>query len=339
MTSPISVGILGAGAVGTYLGLGLSAVGVQVTMVGRPRWMDTGPDLRAVTRTGHRLEPQQDAVFTTDASALHGVDVCLVTVKSTSTSIAAKTLAEVLRPDTPVVSLQNGLDNPQVLRAQLGDRVVGAMVPFNVFRTSNEVVQATRGPLVIERCGDERDFTGERLALLARAFERSGHPVRRCDHIEDIAAGKLLLNLNNGVCAATGLSIADSLRNRDARWLLSRCMLEGLKTLQRAGYRPRTTLPIPVAAIARLLAAPDALVLRVAKGLLAVDGRARSSTLQDVEAGRPTEIEHLNGSIVRMGRALGVPCRVNAVVVDRVRALEGGGAFASPKGLRTRALA
>ena len=89
-----------------------------------------------------------------------------------------------------------------------------------------------------------------------------------------------------------------------------------------SGLRPATVLGIPPAAIARLLALPDAFVLRVAKKLVSIDPRAKSSTLQDLEAGKATEIDDLSGEIVRLAAKAGKPAPKNRVVVDVVHSIE-----------------
>src|SRR5690606_32298102 len=116
--------------------------------------------------------------------------------------------------------------------------------------------------------------------------------------IEAVMAGKLLLNLNNGICAATGLGVADSLADADARWCFSRCIREALSVMRRAGITPARVAPLPASWIAWALLLPDALVMPIARRMVGVLPSARSSTLQDLDRGRPTEIDELNGTVV-----------------------------------------
>ena len=334
----LRVGVFGAGAIGGYLGVRLSAAGAAVTLVGRSSLVELRPRLRAVALDGTERWPAPSLQVSDAPGALAGVDVVLVTVKSRSTAEAAELLAGILGPEVTVVSFQNGLNNASTLRRALGPRVVAGMVSFNVSREDGgaRLRQATRGPVV---AGNGQGAHADRVRSLAAAFEAGGLPLRRHAGIDDVLAGKLLLNLNNGVCAATGLAITDSLRSRDARWCLARCMLEGLATLRRAGYRPTSVLGLPPGLIARILLLPDAILLRIARRMVSAEPGARLSTLQDLDAGKPTEIDELNGAIATLARTHDVPAPANATITEIVHELEGRTAplpFVTPGELRAR---
>ncbi len=329
----MKVGIFGAGAIGASIGIRLSAAGLPVTMLARPRLIEAADALvsRGLDGTEHR--PGADLVLSEDPEVLRDVQVCLLAVKSRHTAVAAGTLREVLSPGTPVVSLQNGLRNPEHLRAALEQPIAAGMVSYNVVcPRPGAFVQATRGPVLVEALPDA---AGRRLDRLRKAADVVGISLQLREDIEDVMAGKLLLNLNNGVCALTGVSIATSLRSRDLRRCLSILMREGLSVLRAGGLRPRSIVGLPPRAIATLLRLPDAIVLRVAKSLVSVDPAAKSSTLQDIEAGKPTEIDDLCGEIVRRATTAGLHAPANACVTEAVHALEGQDppAFWSPQRL------
>ncbi|MCH9682248.1 MAG: 2-dehydropantoate 2-reductase [Deltaproteobacteria bacterium] len=332
----LRVGVFGAGAIGGYLGIRACAAGATVTLVGRQSLLDHAGHLRAIALDGTEVQPDATLQVSDDPATLHDADVVLVTVKSLATEQAAHTLAEHIGPDTTIISFQNGLHNATRLRDTLGPRVVAGMVSFNVVREQDGACfrQATRGPLV---AGTGRGVHAERMRLMADLLGTAGLPLSLRDDIEDVLAGKLLLNLNNGICAATGLTIVASLRSRDARWCLAQCMLEGLATMRRAGRRPANVLGLPPWMVARALLLPNAILLRVAKRMVSADPAARSSTLQDLDAGKPTEIGELNGAIVDLAAAHDVPTPANATVVDVVHQLESQSAplqFMEPAALR-----
>ncbi|MCX4247488.1 2-dehydropantoate 2-reductase [Paraliomyxa miuraensis] len=318
----LRVGVLGAGAIGGYLGVRLSASGASVVLVGRRSLIDRRERLHAVGLDGTVVHPDPTLEVAEDPRALSDADVVLVTVKSRDTADAGRVLAEHASQDATVVSFQNGLANAPTLREPLGSRVVAGMVSFNVRREDEgaRLRQLTRGPLV---AGPGQGLHAGRVHALAELLEAGGLPLQLHDAIGDVLAGKLLLNLNNGICAATGLPILDSLRTSDARWCLSRCMLEGLAVLRAAGYRPATVLGLPPSIIARALRLPNAILLRVAGRLVSADPDARSSTLQDLDAGKPTEIDELNGAIVALAREHRLKAPGNEVVTEIVHALEG----------------
>ncbi|MEM7158435.1 MAG: 2-dehydropantoate 2-reductase [Myxococcota bacterium] len=334
----MQIGVLGAGAIGGYLGLCLSAAEGAVTLVGRRSLVEQRERLHAVTLEGREHRPGEPLVVTEDPSVLSDMDVVLVTVKSQATTEAAQTIAKHAKPGATVVSFQNGLGNAVTLRETLGDRVVAGMVAFNVFREDEgaRFRQATRGALV---AGLGTGPHVQTMKSLAASFAPLGPALSLREDIDDVLAGKLLLNLNNGICAVTGLPIAQSLMSPDARWCLSRCMLEGLAAVRAAGYKPRSVLGLPPWIIARLVRLPNAILLRIAKRMVSADPSARSSTLQDLDAGKPTEIDELNGAIVALSRSHQLPCPANSTVVEIVRQLEASTPplpFVEPAQLRAR---
>lgn len=318
----MKIGIFGAGAIGTFIGLKLAKSGPAVTMLGRPKFVETASRLVATDTHGRRYRPGSDTVATADPADLADVDLCLLTVKSRDTESAADTMAEVLPPAVPIISFQNGLRNPERLSRRLPNPVLAGMVGFNVLWTGPEAIeQATDSPLMVEQRTDSGS-TGPILERFELACRKARLPLELRKDLHDIMAGKLLLNLNNGVCAVTGATISESLRSRPSRQAFAMLIREGDDVLRKAGKKPASVVGISPRWIARLLSMPNALVLAVARKLVAINPRAKSSTLQDLERGKPTEIDDLAGEIVRIAAQHGLAAPKNRVVVDAVHELE-----------------
>ncbi len=335
----MEIGIFGAGAIGCYLGTRLAAAGASVRLLARADVVAVADRLEAYDHAGRHARAR-GLVASEDPELLRGVDACLVTVKSQDTREAIDALGPRIDAGAVIVSFQNGLDNARRLDARLAAPAVQGIVTYNVYRDGPAITrQATKGKLVIGR--DRR--VPARLAPLVDALRLAGERVELVDDIDAEVAGKLLVNLNNGVCAATGLPIAAALRDPDARGVFADCMAEGLRVFEAAGVAPASPYAIPIAMIPTALRLPNALVLRVAKGLVAAHPSAKSSTLQDLERGRATEIGALNGAIVELARRHDVPCPANTAVVDAVREHEAAIArgerprFVDPPTLRRRA--
>lgn len=317
------VGIYGAGAIGGYLGVQLSSQGCPVTMLARPSLLEVGDRLAAFNLAGDEHRPGPDLRLTEDPGELAEVEIVLLTVKSRHTSGAGDVLAGLLRPETPVVSLQNGLDNPRRLReAGVRDCLPG-MVSFNVVRTNDgaHFRQATSGPVIVH---DHPVHAGA-LDGLGDALVAAGDVLERRKDMREVQAGKLLLNLNNGICALTGLPIAASIRDRRLRRALAACMREALAIYRAAGIVPARMTALPPRAVARLLPLPDPIVLNVAPSLVSIDPQAKSSTLQDLERGVPTEIDDLNGALVALAAEADVRAPVNRWVTETIHGLERAG--------------
>ncbi len=321
MSAARPIGVVGPGAIGGAFALRLAAAGEAVRVVGR---RDTAARLERLQVTlpdGRVLRASAGLVAGDDVELLADVGLCLVAVQSAATAAVGVALAEVLPPDAVVVSLQNGLRNVERLRdAAPGVAVAQGIVSFNVARPGDDrLQQATEGPLYLEALVGE---PGARIAALRAALEVTGLPVRVRDDIARVAAAKLLINLNNGVGAATGLGIVDTLRDQDARRCFAACVREGNRALRATGPRPGHMYGVPASLLGNLLALPDWIVLPLARRLTRMDPAARSSTLQALERGRPTELDDLNGDVVRRARAAGLEAPANAVVCEAVRAHE-----------------
>ena len=308
-------GVFGAGAIGTYLGVRLSSVGHPVVLLGR-RWLaDRRAHLTAQTLRGHVARPDQLEI-SEDPAVLRDADVILVTVKSMDTPAAVEALRPLVRRDTLVVSLQNGIRNAEVLRALDAD-VVPGMVTFNVVFDGARLLQKTSGPILLGP--SSHPGLEELVGSLKRAREKAG--VRRA--IEAIQMGKLLINLGNGICAVSGVPVIGLARSSTLRRSLAVCIREGLRIAALAGRPVASIGLLSPALIARLLLIPDWIVLRITSGIIAIDEEARSSTLQDLDRHKKTEIDYLNGEIVRLAREHGAEAPANAFITEHVHRLEG----------------
>jgi len=315
--------IAGAGSVGCYVGALLAASGRNVTLLSRAGLAE------AIERHGIRVSdlggrdttiPPDALTISTDAStALRGATVVLVTVKSRDTEAMAKLIKAYTAKEAIVVSLQNGVENALVLRRVLGSRrrVVAAMVPFNVVQTreSGEAPRfhrATSGVVQVQ--------TG--VAGLRNLLDVAGARVAEHPDIEAALWGKLLVNLNNALNALSDLPLHEQLGDRRWRLLISRQMREGLAVLHAAGIRPAPIEGVPLRLMAFALRLPDALFRLAARGMLSVDKNGRSSMWEDFRTGRLTEIDHLQGQIVRLADGHGIPAPLNRRVLQLVKEAE-----------------
>jgi 2-dehydropantoate 2-reductase len=306
------IGIFGAGAIGVWLGTHLSRAGVPVTLIGRRSLVDARDRILALDGRGQAARLADDAVVTEDPDALADVDLCLVTVKARDHEATGRLLYEVLTPDTPVLTLQNGLDNHLELGRHIGHDVHAGSVGFNVARSGPDGMTFQRRVAGAVHLAERPPLIDE----LAAALVAAGVDVQRHAAIRDALAGKLLVNTNNGVCGATGLGIHDMLHDADARWVFAECIKEGRAVLAADGYRPAKVTKVGPPTLAMLLHLPTPVfsALLEISGKSPVDEEADTSTMQDLRRGRATEIDRLNGAIASLGRDHGIPTPANAVV-------------------------
>ncbi len=309
--------VAGAGAVGCFIGGLLAAAGHDVTLLVRPR---IAAEIRThgLTLTdldGMAVSVDADALtLAQDPTCLAKADIILVTVKSLDTKNIGR-LIDVHAPrSAKVVSLQNGISNGDDLRAQLpGMDVRAGMVAFNAVPMGQGCYhRAIEGDIVIEAGQGD----------LAQVLSVAGVCMTESRDIASVQWGKFLLNLNNALNALSGLPVQEQTRNRDWRLLMADQWGEALRVIRRSGIRPVSFAPVPVALIPWVLRLPTPLFTRVAAKMLKIDPQARTSMSYDLMNGRPTEIDALQGEIVRMGEDLSVPTPINAMVMDVIRTAE-----------------
>jgi 2-dehydropantoate 2-reductase len=317
------IAVFGAGLIGLYVG-GALAPHAPVTLIGRAsRLAPLGDGLRLTDIDGRdELVAPQYLRTATTAEALAGASLVLVTVKALATDQAGAEIANHASPDAVILSLQNGVANAGRLRARLpGRTVLAGMVPFNV---------AQRGPAHLHR-GTAGTLVAEAhpaLAPVLPVFAAAGLPLGTSDNIDGALWGKLLVNLNNAINALSGVPLAEELRQRAFRQAWALTMAEGMALTRRAGIRLVDPLPMPLELMPALMRLPDRLyrfvMAQQAGGRVRVDAHARSSMADDLLHGRPTEVDHLNGEVVRLAERLGRSAPANARVIELVRAAEAG---------------
>ena len=317
-----SIAVFGAGNIGCYVGGRLAAAGGDVVLVGRPRVLDplAGTGLTLSDYRGyHEHLPPSRLRLSTDPAAAGGAGLVLVTVKSAATAEAARELRPLLQPDAVVVSLQNGLRNAGVLAAALpGHTVLAGMVPFNVVHhAAAHYHQGSEGGLMAA------DHPA--LRHVRTLFARAGLPLQLRRDMPAVLWAKLLLNLNNAVNALSGLPLKTELDERDFRRVLAAAQREAITLLKSHGQTLARLTPLPPAWMPALLEVPDAVFRIAAARMLAIDPLARSSMWEDLEAGRGTEVDFINGEVVALATARGRRAPVNALLVRLVHAAEQGG--------------
>lgn len=308
MTAPRFL-VFGAGATGSVFAARLASQ-YEVAVTAR------GARLDAIRRDGLRVTGATEAAVrlpaVTSPDELPDLrpDFALVTVKSSDTAAAAAALDRL--PNEPVrVSLQNGLGNEEIL-ADSGHPVLGAVTNNGAtLREDGEVFHAGLGEVILGAFSPE---TSTEAALrLAACFSAVGFPARETEDIRRPLWEKVILNAAvNPVTALLGLRTGELLTDPGRRQVVSRVAAEACRVAESEG------VPCEPSEV-------EATIRRVA----AATPENRSSMLQDLERGRPTEIEAINGVIAARGRAAGVPTPWNDLMLRLVRRREA--ALAAPR--------
>ena len=299
----MKIAVMGAGAVGCYYGGMLARAGHEVVLIGRPAHVE------AIRAQGLRFEA---AAFSgaialaaaSDASAIAGAALVLCCVKSGDSERAAAAMAPHLGATTTVLSLQNGVDNAARLSASLG-RTVQPVAVYVAAEMAGpgHVRHHGRGDLVIGASTE-----AESLSAL---FAAAGVPVRVSADVMATLWEKLIVNCAlNALSAITRLPYGVLARGVGVAEVINDVLDECLAVARADG--------ITITADSRA----------AVRGIIDTMPTQRSSTAQDLVRGKPSEIDHLNGYVVRRGQALGIATPANRVLHALVRLLEKGPADA-----------
>jgi 2-dehydropantoate 2-reductase len=320
MNSERPIGIAGAGSIGCFVGGMLAAGGRRVALLARPRVIAEieGHGLRLTSFDGfdQRLAASQ-LTSSENPSVFSDAAAVLVTVKSADTAGMAEIIASHAPSDAVIVSLQNGVGNAALLREKLpGRRVLGGMVPYNLIALGEgRFHRATSGDIVIER---DDAGTAEKLSV-------PGLTMRATDNIAGVQWGKLLFNLNNALNALADLPLRTQLSQRPWRALYADQVAEALAAIKAEGIRPVSAAPLPLSLMPPLLRLPDALFGIVLGRTMKIDPEARSSMWEDLQRGRRTEIDYLQGVITEIAARRGLAAPLSRRIVELIRKAEADG--------------
>jgi 2-dehydropantoate 2-reductase len=320
MISNKPIGIAGAGSIGCFVG-GMHAVaGRRVALLARPRVIQEieNNGLRMTSFEGlDRTVSSDQLTLSENPSIFSDAGVVLVTVKSADTAEIADIIAKHAPADAVVVSLQNGIGNVAVLRRRLpGRRVLAGMVPFNVIALGEgRYHRATSGDIVLEQ---DDAATADQLSV-------PGLKLRPSRDIAGVQWGKLLVNLNNALNALADLPLRQQLTQRAWRRLFAAQMAEGLAAIKAEGIEPVSSTPIPASWMPHLLRLPDALFALLLGSTMKIDPEARSSMWEDLQRGRRTEIDYLQGVITEIADRHGLQVPLSRRVVALIKRAEAAG--------------
>jgi 2-dehydropantoate 2-reductase len=303
------IAVMGAGAVGCYFGGMLARAGAPVTMIGRQEHVE------AMNRNGLFLDSihfQQQIPISaaTDVAAAHEAEIVLLCVKTLDTEEAAKSLAPYLASKAIVVSLQNGVDNVERIRAVANIDAIPAVVYVGAEMAAPGRVKHTgRGDLIIGNLSkhNRRDDHRRRdLENIAALFTRAGVTCRISENIEGELWLKLIINCAyNAISALSRARYNRLVSNPLTRDLMKNVVEEALAVARAAGVQ-----------------LPNIDLLDTTWKLADAMPNATSSTAQDVARGRRTEIDSLNGYVAHRGAELGVATPVNQTLHALVKLLE-----------------
>lgn len=307
----MKIAVLGAGALGCAMGSCLSESGHEVWLINRREdHVETMNTLGLCVQVNgaDRYTPVKAALHASHVAAQIGtVDLLLVLVKSFHTREAITSSTSIVGPDTVVLSLQNGLGHEDVLAEVVGrDKVMaGKTYAGGVMLGPGRIIRGTEGKETY--IGELEGRMTDRVQRVAAAFNAAGLITHISDNIMGTIWEKLLVNVATGALSGiTRLAYGDLYQVPEVKACALAAVQEAMDVARACG-------------IGLSVNDPEQPWIKAAAGL---PPEFKASMLQSLERGSVTEVDYVNGSVVRWGQKCGVPTPVNSTLVACLKGIE-----------------
>ncbi len=295
---------MGAGAVGGYFGALLHRGGLDVTLIAR------GRHLEAIKSRGLQIKSAEGdftvpAKAVGDPKAVGPVELILFCVKSYETASAARQCLPMVQEGTTILSLQNGVDNEEKIAEVVGEETVLAGVAYIGAAVSEPgvIAHTAEGRIVF---GQVHGGISQRVRRLEQTFREAGLPAEISSNIQAILWGKLCWNAAfNAINALVGGEVRDLVERPETR-ALARGVMEEVRAV----------------AAASGIDLPEEIVDKLLHWTRTAAAGMKTSTRQDLEAGKPLEAEALNGVVIRKGQAAGIPTPLTFALYGLLKAID-----------------
>jgi len=298
--------IFGAGSIGSLFG-GLLSRKYDVTLFGRKKHMDE------IKKNGLKITGKTNRVFYPKTGTKRGgkYDLIILTVKAYDTKKSMNTLKSIIDSNTVILSLQNGLGNEEIIANSLKNRVfssgnIGVLRGITnhgvIFVKPGEIRHSGIGETVIGEIDGKKT---ERIKKICSMFNSVGIKTRISNDIKkDVWAKTIVNSAINPITAITGLKNGYLLKIPMLTGFMGQVCLEGVRVANKSGVFF------------------DSDVFEETKKTASLTAENRSSMLQDIESGKKTEIDFINGAIAKIGKRHGIETPLNNMLTCMVKALE-----------------
>jgi len=299
----MKIAILGAGAIGSLFGALLWESGEDVVLIGRKRHVDAirSRGLKVSGISGERIVKPKAVTTTQEVGK---VDLIIISVKSYDTKQAAKEALNMIHHNTVVLTIQNGLGNIEKLCEIIGEKHVvgGVTMQGSTLVKPGEIYHAGKGPTII---GELNGEITNRIKRIAETFNKAKIETQITQNIWGVLWDKLIINVGiNALTAITRMKNGELLKIPEIRDIMIEAVKEAVN-------------------VAKALNIKLEIKDHVRKVIEVAEATAnnKSSMLQDIEKGKRTEIDYINGAIVKLGKKLKIKTPVNKTLTAIVKAI------------------
>lgn len=302
----LRVAVIGPGAIGLFFGGLLSRLGLDVWFLDKSKERAAHLNRQGLLFEGAGAGKRSPLKVTSNAASIGPSDLVLVCVKSYDTESAASLLQSLIHQNTLVLTLQNGLGHVEVLKKFLLERQIAIGVTFHgvTLVETGHIRHAGEGPTYIGSFLPDEKMRGQ-LVKLAEILTAAGLVTEVVENIEEIVWNKLFINVGiNALSALTRLKNGDLVKFPEIQNLMAMAITEALAVARGKGLR----------------ANPKA--VEEARAACLATAENCSSMLQDVLGKKRTEIEAINGAVVKEAKTLSIATPVNEALTLLVRGIE-----------------
>ena len=311
--------VFGAGLIGGFMAGCFASNGLKISVVGRESMRKRFSENFTVTDYhGHKAVVSDINFLGADQKAEFEFDYIWLTVKCTGLNQALVDLAPYVSAKTVILSCQNGLGSDATVQAVFPDNVVRRVImTSNVAQESDaHLHRGSQGDLFVEahQCADGRNLADTVTTDLLVA--------QNIDDMEAYSWAKLQLNLANAVNALADIPVKQMLEQRGFRRIIAQAMQELIAVAHAKGLVLPKIAAVPMHLVPKVLNTPDWMFKLLGNKMMDIDPTVRTSMWWDLSGSRLTEVDVLNGAVVREGKALGIDCPINQRIVDYIHAAE-----------------
>jgi 2-dehydropantoate 2-reductase len=314
--------IFGAGLIGCYLGGALSVQGFQTTLICRATTKSKlTSGLKLTDYQDHqavlpKIDVLDDKQLSLSNTKVKKARFLWLTVKCTGIKQAILDIAPLVDIQTIILCCQNGLGSDAAVKQAYPDNMVlRVMIPFNVVEMSTgHYHRGSEGKLTIEQTPQSQIG----ISTLVMSLQSELLPIITTTDMDALLWAKLQLNLGNSVNALADIPVKVMLEQRGYRRVIALLMTECLQVADALAIKLPKVTAISAHNIPMVLRLPNFIFTRIANKMLEIDPNVRSSMWWDVSQGKPTEIEHINGAILKHAKTLNIACPVNEKISDLI---------------------
>jgi 2-dehydropantoate 2-reductase len=309
--------VIGLGAVGSIVGGLLARSGEDVLLIGKKT------QVQAINKNGLRIDGFEkkpillkNVKTSSDFSLLEDVDVIFICVKSQDTEELAIKIREHLKESAVLISLQNGVRNKETIENITKTKTLSGIVLFNAFYSKpGYVTFSLKGAVLIE----DDDSVNPDVFI---SLKKSGLKIDTAKNFRGFLYSKLIVNLQIAVTALTDQTIRESIIDNITRKILVATMSEGIEIVENSGIVLEKLPEIDPKKMVKTLSRFGSITLRIGSRLTGLNDTARNSMWQSLARGKPTEIDYINGEIVKLAKNNGLAAPINSKLVELVKEAE-----------------